>query len=455
MPSLLGAPMLLLGSVVALGGAASVHAQAPPQTKKAPPGPAAPQSKHFPILLLAFGPASGDDPAWSVRIGQKGPERLDRSGYPPVTLDPVDVNREGTAETWTYRAKDTATGAQLTVHLTREACSADASGTKYTFTATVQHTQIGSLIGCARIAAELFPKITNQTSEDDVADKRPLQPLAADVIQFKAPVAVAYRNPASKVIVSVGTIKKIAAPAGSELSLSHDGRKLLYTRDDSKTRPERTIVLYDFDTGRSTDLIHGLVRSAFWSPDDTRAAFLNLQEQKWQVWTLPIAAPERPTPLYTNEVNSLHGWSDAHNLLASDMENAYWIGEDGAVVLRVPLKDIYGTTFQIMSSDTFRSNPINPSLLLVSANYETPPAGAPTDANSIAAGFFYYELRSKRRVVLSRTDEWGRAAEWSRDGVQIFYTRRVSAAALTTYRLFWDASAARKYVDGTEFVVGK
>ena len=460
---LLRSSVLLLGAIAAfsaLGLPLRVHAQqqapSPAQAKKVPAGPAAPQSTHFPILLLAFGPASGDDPAWSVRIGQKGPERLDRTGYPPVLLDPVDVNREGTADAWNYRAKDAATGAELSVRLSREACSADASGAKYTFTATVQHAQIGSFTGCARIAAELFPKITNQTSDDDDADpKKPPPPLPADVISFKAPVAFAYLSPTRKVVVGVGSIKKIAAPAGSELALSHDGKKLLYTRDDSKTSPQRTIVLYDFDTGRSKDLIHGLVRRAFWSPDDTRVAFLNMQDQKWQVWTLQIAAPEAPTPLYTNDVSSLHGWSDAHNLLASDLENAYWIGEDGAVVLRVALKEIYGPAFDITSSDTFRTNPINPSLLLVSAAYLTAPAGAPKDSNSIAAGFFYYELRSKRRVVLSKTDEWGRAAEWSRDGVQIFYTHRVSAAASNTFRMFWDGSDPKKYIDGTEFVVGK
>jgi uncharacterized membrane protein len=456
----------MLGALLALSSlSVSLRAQAPSQaaspqtqtqTKKATPGPAAPQSKHFPILLLAFGSASGDDPAWSVRIGQKGPERLDRSGYPPVMLDPVDVNREGTADAWNYRAKDSATGAELSVHLTREACtSPDASGTKYTFTAAVQHAQIGSFAGCGRIATELFPKITNQATDDDDPDKKPPAPLPADIIQFKAPVAYAYLNPIGKVVVGVGTTKKIAAPTGSELALSHDGKKLLYTRDDSKNRPERTIVLYDFDTGRSKDLIHGLVRRAFWSPDDTRIAFLYNQDQKWQVWTLPIAAPEAPTPLYTNDVTSLHGWSDAHNLLASDLENAYWIGEDGAVVLRVALKEIYGPAFDITSSDTFRTNPINPSLLLVSAAYVTAPTGAPKDSNSIAAGFFYYELRSKRRVVLSQTDEWGRAAEWSRDGVQIFYTRRASATTANTFRMLWDASGSKKYIDGTEFVVGK
>jgi uncharacterized membrane protein len=463
LPVLVRPSAFVLGAFIALGVAGlALQAQAPApspaqsqaQTKKSSAGPAAPQSKHFPILLLAFGPATADDPAWGLRIGQKGPERLDRTGYPPLMLDPIDVNREGTAEAWTYRAKDIATGAELSVHLTREACTADASGTKFTFTAVVQHAQIGSFTGCARIAAELFPKITNQASDDD-DDAKPPAPLPADIISFKSPVAVAYLNPAGKVVVGFGAVKKVAAPAGSELALSHDGKKLLYTRDDSKTRPERTIVLYDFDTGRSKDLIHGLVRQAFWSPDDTRVAFLKNDDQKWQVWTFPIASPETAVPLYAGDVTSLHGWSDARNLLASDLENAYWIGEDGAVALRVSLKEMYGPAFDSMSSDTLRTNPINPSLLLVSANYQKAPAGAPTDANSIAAGFFLYELRSKRRVVISQPDEWGRAAEWSRDGVQIFYTRRVSAAALSTYRMLWDASNSKKYADGTNFVVGR
>jgi len=55
--------------------------------------------------------------------------------------------------------------------------------------------------------------------------------------------------------------------------LSHDGKKLLYTRSDSKSSPDRTIVLYDFDSGKSLDLVQGLVRQAFWSPDDGRVAF--------------------------------------------------------------------------------------------------------------------------------------------------------------------------------------
>jgi uncharacterized membrane protein len=440
----------------------TAQAQAPaqqakkPATATAPAAPAGPQSTHYPILLLAFGPAAGTDPAWSIRIGQKGPERLDRPGYPPAMFDPVDVAREGTSDAWTYRAKDSATGADVTVHLTREPCSADATGAKYTFQAVAQHTQIGTLNGCARIAAELFPRINNQPDEDadSDTDKKPVV-LPADIIKFQSPTDVAYVIPTGKVAVAIGKIRKIAAPEGTELSLSHDGKKLLFTRSDSKNGPDRTIVLYDTTSGRSQDLVHGSVRQAFWSADDTRIAFLNFQDQKWQLWAFPVGSPAQPAPVYANSLASLHGWTDAHTLLASDMQNAYWIADDGRVVQTVALKEIYGDAFDIAGSDTFRVNPINPDLLLVSAPFLKAPAGAPTDSMSLAAGFFLYELRSKRRVVLSPTDQWARHAEWSRDGVQVFYTRRISAASLLTYRILWDGSTPKRYIEGSDFVVGK
>ena len=435
--------------------------QAPPattQTKKppaAPAAPAAPQSTHYPILLLAFGPAAGNDPSWSIRIGQKGPERLDRPGYPPVMVDPIDVTRDGTNDAWIYRGKDSATGADVSVHLNREPCSADATGAKYTFRAVAQHGQIGTFNGCARIAAELFPRINNQPDDQDDADKKPPLVLPADIIKFQSPTAVAYVSPAAKVVVDVAKTRKIAGSEGTELALSHDGKRLLYTRSDSKNGPDRTIVLYDYTSGRSQDLVRGGVRQAFWSPDDSRVAYLNYQDQKWQLWTFAVGSPERAAPLFVNSLTSLHGWTDAHTLLASDMQNAYWISDDGRPMQTVALKDIYGQAFDVAGSDTFRVNPINPDLLVVSAPYVKAPVGAPTDSMSLAAGFFLYELRSKRRVVLSPVDQWARHAEWSRDGVQIFYTRRVSSASLSTYRILWDGSNAKRYVDGSDFVVGK
>jgi uncharacterized membrane protein len=76
-------------------------AQVAPPVKKPPMGPAAPQSTHYPILLLAF----GNDPNWSLRLGLRGPERLDRPGYPPIPLEPAEVSHEATADSCITREK--------------------------------------------------------------------------------------------------------------------------------------------------------------------------------------------------------------------------------------------------------------------------------------------------------------------------------------------------------------
>src|SRR5260370_30260197 len=121
----------LLAASLFLGGLpAQLLAQNPPPAKKLPAGPPSPQSKHYPILLLAFGNA----PTWSLRIGQKGPERLDRPGYPPIPLEAAEVTHEAAADSWTYHAKDSGTGAAVSIHLTREACT-DAMNDTLTTTA--------------------------------------------------------------------------------------------------------------------------------------------------------------------------------------------------------------------------------------------------------------------------------------------------------------------------------
>jgi hypothetical protein len=329
------------------------------------------------------------------------------------------------------------------------------SATKYTFRTVVEHPQLGTLNGCARIAAELFPRITNQ-SEDDSDDPTKKKPVPdTTVTNYKPPTAVAYVASTGKVVVSRGAVKKIAAPAGTDLALSHDGKKLLYVRSDTKSGPESTIVLYDFDTGRSRDLVHGSVRQPFWSPDDSRIAYLSNQDQKWQIWALQVAAPETPTAIYSNNVNALQGWVDTHLLLATDLQNAYWIADDGKPTQTVPLRDIYGNNFEVRDSDTIRVNPGNPELLLVSANYLAGPLGAASNANQPLGGIFLYELHTKRRVVLTPTEQSAHHGEWSRDGVQIFYTVHVSSGASMTYRVFWDGSAAKRYVAASDFAIGQ
>ena len=307
------------------------------------------QSTHYPILLLGH----GGDPSWNVLIGQKGPERFERANYPPIALEAVSVNGEG-ADAWSYHAKDLATAAEVTIHLTREACTDAAallvapenaskpqpgagksaastpnpsSTVKYTFSITLVHAQVGSFKGCARIAAELFPKIVNQTAEeDDDAEKK--KPPVTTITNFKVPTAVAFVNPAGKIMVSRGTAKKIVPASGTELSLSHDGKKLLYTRNDSKMGSERTIVLYDYDTGRSKDIVHGTVRQACWSPDDSHIAYLQSQDQKWRVVSAPAATPDSASPMYNGSIDSLYGWADGHTVVAGDAQNLYWISDD-------------------------------------------------------------------------------------------------------------------------------
>jgi len=142
-------------------------------------------------------------------------------------------------------------------------------------------------------------------------------------------------------------------------------------------------------------------------------------------------------------------------VLASDLQNAYWIADDGRPLQTVALRDLYTETFQIGDSDTIRVNPGNPDLLLVSASYITAPKGASTDSNHLSGGLFLYEVRSKRRVVLTPPEQSAGNGEWSRDGVQVFYTARVSSGAASTYRIFWDGSSSKRYAAATSFVIGQ
>ena len=448
------------GAILAQAPAQQPAAKTPPKTSDTVPAPAAPVSKHYPILVIAH----GNEPVWSLRLGMKGPERLDRANYPPIVLEPGVTSADDPGKAWTYHAKDTATGADVSVKLFREACSDAAAEIKYTFRVVVDHAQIGTLDGCGQSMPEQFPEFRkkNQLSPDDNPDanekdkdkdkdkKTVLEPIT----NFKPPVAIAYLDAAGRVILSRGAIKRTVAASGTEMSLSHDGKKLLYTRSDSKSGPERTIVLYDWDSGRAKDLLHGNVRQAFWSPNDARVAFLNFQDQKWQVWTFPAGAPEKAAVFYPENVLALHGWASAATILATDLQKAYWISEDKPAQT-VALKEIYGETFQATSIDTLRVHPLNPDLLLISAYYTNAPAGAPVDSMGLNASFFLYEIRAKRRVVLCPTDTWGRSAEWSRDGLQVFFSRLVPAKAFQNTRIFWDGTGLRRYEGASDLTVGQ
>ncbi len=426
-------------------------------TPTASPAVPAPVSRHYPILIIA----RGKEPFWSLRLGMKGPERLDRASYPPIVLEPGEIVAEESGNSWTYNAKDTATGANVAVKVTRETCSDGVSDTKYTFRVEVNHAQIGLLRGCGQSSPDQFPEFRKKNQLDmpddaDAQDKDKDKKTVLDPItRFDPPVAIAYLDAAGRVIFSRGAIRKTVAQAGAEPALSHDGKKLLYTRSNSKTGPERSIMLYEWDSGRSREIASDNARQAFWSPDDSRIAYLKFDGKNWQVWTTMAKAPEKTVALSPQNVDALQGWVSATTVLATDMQNAYWISEDKPAQA-APLKEIYGETFQIMSSNTIRVCPVNPDLLLVSAYYLNAPEGSPADAMGLNATFFLYEVRSKRRVVLGPSDAFARGAEWSRDGLQIFFTRGVPGKTpLVTDRIFWDGTGDKQYASGSNLVVGK
>jgi len=438
---------------------APVKKPAPPTSAAKPPAPApaAPQSKHYPILIIAH----GNEPNWSLRVGMKGPERLDRAGYPPIVLEAVDVAREGTADVWTYHAKDTATGAEVSVQLTRESCSDAAAGAgtpssttpaeKFPFRAVVTHAQIGTLNGCGRSSPELFPEFRAKNLDKDDQDKPPddtkKKTVLDPITKFKMPAAVAYFDATGKIILSRGAVKKTAAPKGADLCVSHDGKKLLFTHDEKGA--ERTMSEFDFDTSLARELLHGNVRTPVWSPDDSQIAFLKFADPGWQVWSMPAVAPEKAALLYSgNVVLAIAGWADPHTVIVDDFKQLSWIGEDGTARQTLVEKEPLGDVFNFASLNTFRIHPLNPDLMLVSV--------VAVDASMASRStFFLYEIRSKRRVLLAPPNLPCQHAEWSRDGLQIFFTGTDASGRSSTYRMFWDGTGLQKYSAGTNLVIGQ
>ena len=424
-------------------------AQSKPSQARPPVGPPVAQPRHYPILLIA----PGTDPVWSLRLGMKGPERLERAGYPPIPLEPAEVEQETTGTAWTYHAKDSQTLATIAVHLSREACSDGTSDTKYTFRITVDHSQIGTLKGCAKVAPDQFPEFKQKNLDDDDPDKKKPAP---PTISFKAPVAVAYLDPTGKVMLARNDVPKLVAPKGSQLSLSHDGKRLLFLTEENG--PISGLKLFDSTSGKTIELASGLINAPSWSPDDSRIAFVKSDASVWHIWTMPAPAPASPQPtqLSSTPITLLNGWADPHSLLGANSNSFFWITEDGGSSQVLSALDLCGPDFASNSSSSVRANPANPDLLLVSGSLLKPLSSSLKDPKTgLAADLFLYEVHSKRRVSLNISSLLPTDGEWSRDGIQIFFTAHDSAGKPSIYRIFWDGSGLKKFRNGSALVVGQ
>ena len=413
-----------------------------PSTPIAPP---APVSKHYPILLIAAGAEQG----WSARIGMKGVERLERTGYPPITLDPGEIAQEAAGFAWMYHAKDAASSADVILRLTRESCTDGMPETKYQFRAVLNHTQIGELRGCAKIAADQFPEFRQKNLDDDDPDKKKVVPPA--ITGFKDPVLTAYLDPTGKVMLARGAMAKMVAPAGYQPSLSHDGKRLLFTQN--LAGKEREIVMYELATGKTSEVLRGLVAWPFFSPDDANIAFMKLVGTDWQVWTMPTGFPEKAAQLSAGGVWALHGWLNANAVLASDAANLYFLRTEGPAT-SIPIAEVYGQ-FERNSTDTIRANPLNADLLLVSAMTQTVRPGMAKDPQTkMGSAIFLYEIKSKRQVLLTPPNVFAQDGEWSRDGLQIFFTDNAVGKASSIWRIFWDGSGLKRLRTGSSLVAG-
>lgn len=107
------------------------------------------------------------------------------------------------------------------------------------------------------------------------------------------------------------------------------------------------------------------------------------------------------------------------------------------------LRDIYGSIYQIATTDTLRGSPANADLLAIAAS---------SGGNS---NIFLYEIKSGRRVPLTAPNLNASAPEWSRDGIQIFCTIRDAAKNSSVYRIFWDGSSVKRIRPGSNLVVGQ
>ncbi|PYU16057.1 MAG: hypothetical protein DMG37_03620, partial [Acidobacteria bacterium] len=285
------------------------------------------------------------------------------------------------------------------------------------------------------------------------AKKKPPVPVSS-VTKFQSPIVVAYLNASEQLAFKRGSIvRTIPGASGSDLSPSHDGKKLLFTREEGALR---VINEYDYDSNRVKELLRGDVRNPVWSPDDSRVAYLNHQGGKWQLWAFPANDPAKAAVVSADSFENIQGWSDPHTFLALTASPAAlaWIGEDGRATQTLSISDLCGTDFVAGTKLVVRLHPTNPDLVLVSASFARPPAGVPAVENGQAGGLFFYEFRSRRRAVLTIPNLSAADGEWSRDGFEVFFTGTDSSRRKASYRVFWDAIGLQKYVAGTSLVVG-
>jgi len=245
------------------------------------------------------------------------PERMDRPGYPPIPLEPAEVTHRPPTRGSIMPRTPPRSG--RSPHLTREACTrcyqrylttTPPLGGKYSFRASVDHAQIGSMAGCRPHRRRTLP----QDQQPARSGRRRGQEETAcpTITNFKLPLPSPTRILPQRCFRPC-TAKKFVRPR-HRTGLSHDGKKLLYTR--SIQRPAPTAPCSTILIPVNLWIYAWPGAAAFWSPDDGRIVFPS------KLWIAPgrsgrSCRPSRIGPAFSPQpVNALHGWVDNHTILA-------------------------------------------------------------------------------------------------------------------------------------------
>src|SRR5260370_33895479 len=102
----------------------------------------------------------------------------------------------------------------------------------------------------------------------------------------------------------------------------------------------------------------------------------------------------------------------------------------------LPLKALYGEVFSGSSINKIRIPPVNSDLLLISGEMSNPTQATRADPHKGgSSGFCLYEIHSRRRVLMTPPNMFAQDGEWSRDGLQIFFTGSEPARRPSLYRI--------------------
>ncbi len=267
-------------------------------------------------------------------------------------------------------------------------------------------------------------------------------------------VTLAYIDTAGRVVYKAeGTPPRIVeAKNGYDLCLSRDGKRLLYARGAAEG-PNRTMVLFDAASGKSRDLMGGLVSLARWSPDGARISFLKMDRSlnAWQLWIMPAAEPSKAALVSKLNLDFVVDWTpDSKTIVAGDGQRMYWFSLDGRQQKAVAVEEVYGKDYQWTSSDVLRFHPGNPALMSMSVYYMETPKGVPFEEPGGFATILLYDWNTRKKTVLLNTKTFGHDAVWTPDGAWLYYTRQEKLEKFAVWRMHPDGTAQQRIADGLQ-----